>query len=52
VLKPTFDELFMTQFGRLARAVGDDVLDRIFFSLNEDCTWHRAWESFAHADRH
>jgi hypothetical protein len=19
------------------------VLDRIFFSLNEDCAWHRAW---------
>ena len=43
VLKPTFDELFMTQFGRVARAAGDDVLDRIFFSLNEDCAWHRAW---------
>jgi len=43
VLKPAFDELFMTQFGRLARAAGDDVLDRIFFSLNEDCAWHRAW---------
>jgi toluene monooxygenase system protein E len=43
VLKPAFDELFMTHFGRLARAAGDDVLDRIFFSLNEDCAWHRAW---------
>jgi toluene monooxygenase system protein E len=43
VLKPAFDELFMTQFGRLARAAGDDGLDRIFFSLNEDCAWHRAW---------
>ena len=43
VLKPAFDELFMTQFGRLARAAGDDVLDRMFFSLNEDCGWHRAW---------
>ena len=42
VLKPAFDELFMTQFGRLARAAGDYVLDRIF-SLNEDCAWHRAW---------
>ena len=37
VLKPAFDELFMTQFGRLARAAGDDVLGRMFFSLNEDC---------------
>jgi toluene monooxygenase system protein E len=43
VLKPAFDELFMTQFGRLARAAGDDVLDRMFFSLKEDCAWHRAW---------
>ena len=43
VLKPAFDELFMTHFGRLARAAGDDVLDRMFFSLNEDCAWHRAW---------
>ncbi len=43
VLKPALDELFMTQFGRLARAGGDDVLDRMFFSLNEDCAWHRAW---------
>ena len=42
VLKPAFDELLMTQFGRLARAAADDVLDRIFFSLNEDCAWHRA----------
>lgn len=43
VLKPAFDELFMTHFGRLARAAGDDVLDRMFFSFNEDCAWHRAW---------
>jgi len=33
----------MTQFGRLARASGDDVLERLFFSLNEDCAWHRSW---------
>jgi toluene monooxygenase system protein E len=37
VLKSAFDELFMTQFGRSARAAGDDVSDRLFFSLNEDC---------------
>jgi hypothetical protein len=43
VLKPAFDELFMTQFGRLARAAGDDALERMFFSLNEDCAWHRVW---------
>jgi toluene monooxygenase system protein E len=43
VLKPAFDGLFMTQFARLARAAGDDVLARIFISLDEDCAWHRAW---------
>src|SRR5258708_29405860 len=42
VLKPAFDELFITQFGRLARATADDVVDRMFFSLNEDSAWHRA----------
>jgi toluene monooxygenase system protein E len=45
VLKPAFDELFMTHLGRLARAAGDDVLERMFFSLNEDCRWHRAWSA-------
>jgi toluene monooxygenase system protein E len=43
VLKPAVDELFMTHVGRLAREVGDDVLERLFYSLNEDCAWHRAW---------
>jgi len=43
VLKPAFDELFMTHFARLARVAGDDVLELIFSSLNEDCAWHRAW---------
>ena len=43
VFKPAFDELFMTRLGRLARAAGDDVLERMFFSLNEDCRWHREW---------
>ena len=43
VLKPAFDGLFMTHFARLAHAAGDDVLARIFVSLDEDCAWHRAW---------
>lgn len=43
VLKPAVDEFFMTHVGRLAREVGDDVLERLFYSLNEDCAWHRAW---------
>ena len=43
VVKPAFDELFMTSFGRLALSQGDDVLGKIFLSLNEDCAWHREW---------
>ena len=43
VLKPMFDELFMTGVGRLAQSRGDDLLGRIFQSLREDCEWHRDW---------
>ena len=43
VLKPMFDELFMTGFGRLALREGDDLLGKIFLSLGEDCAWHRDW---------
>jgi toluene monooxygenase system protein E len=43
VLKPAFDELFMVQLARLARAAGDDVLAQVLGSLNEDCAWHKAW---------
>ena len=43
VLKPAFDELFMTQFGALAASQGDEALEKLFMSLNEDCAWHRAW---------
>ncbi len=43
VLKPMFDELFMTHFGQLAQRSGDHLLEKIFFSLNEDCRWHREW---------
>jgi toluene monooxygenase system protein E len=43
VLKPLFDELFMTRLALLARASGDDLLERVLCSLNEDCSWHRDW---------
>jgi hypothetical protein len=33
----------MLHLGRLARLQGDDVLERIFSSLDEDCNWHRQW---------
>lgn len=43
VLKPLFDELFMTRLALLARASGDDLLERVLCSLDEDCSWHRDW---------
>jgi toluene monooxygenase system protein E len=43
VVKPLFDELFMTAFARLAEAHGDPLLARVFAALGEDCAWHRAW---------
>ena len=52
VVKPAFDELLMTQFGRLARAAADDVLDRICFSLNERLRLASRLEWVAHVDRH
>jgi toluene monooxygenase system protein E len=45
VLKPAFDELFMSHFARLAASQGDEVLSQIFLSLNEDCAWHRQWSA-------
>lgn len=42
-VKPAVDELFMTHFARLAASQGDEILAKIFFSLNEDCAWHREW---------
>ncbi len=42
-VKPAFDELFMVHFGRLAAAYGDEVLQKLLVSLNEDCAWHRDW---------
>lgn len=45
VLKPAFDEFFMLDFGRLAQAAGDDVLERVLFALHEDCAWHRQWSA-------
>jgi toluene monooxygenase system protein E len=42
VVKPWFDELFVHHGARLAEAKGDPLLSRLFFSLHEDCRWHRA----------
>jgi toluene monooxygenase system protein E len=43
VLKPLVDELFMKHLGDLGRQEGDYMLGQIFYSLNEDCQWHRQW---------
>jgi toluene monooxygenase system protein E len=43
VLKPLVDELFMKHLSGLALERGDYLLGQIFYSLNEDCQWHRRW---------
>lgn len=43
VLKPLIDELFMTHLSDLALREGDYLLGQVFYSLNEDCRWHREW---------
>jgi toluene monooxygenase system protein E len=43
VLKPLMDEIFMNHFSDLALREGDYLLGQVFFSLNEDCHWHREW---------
>jgi toluene monooxygenase system protein E len=43
VLKPLIDELFMNHFSDLALREGDYLLGQVFYSLNEDCRWHREW---------
>jgi Methane/Phenol/Toluene Hydroxylase len=37
------DEVFMHHFSDLALREGDYLLGRVFYSLNEDCRWHREW---------
>jgi toluene monooxygenase system protein E len=43
VLKPLMDELFMVRLSDLALRQGDYLTGQIFYSLNEDCLWHREW---------
>jgi toluene monooxygenase system protein E len=43
VLKPIVDELFMKHLSDLALSEDDYLLGQIFYSLNEDCQWHRQW---------
>ena len=43
VLKPMIDELFLKCASELALGHNDHLLGQIFYSLNEDCHWHRQW---------
>jgi toluene monooxygenase system protein E len=43
VLKPLVDELFMKYLSDVAFREDDYLLGQIFYSLNEDCQWHRQW---------
>ena len=43
VLKPLLDEVFMNYLSDLALRAGDHLLGQVFYSLNEDCKWHREW---------
>jgi toluene monooxygenase system protein E len=43
VLKPLLDELFLKHVSDLALLEDDYLLGQIFYSLNEDCQWHRQW---------
>src|SRR5258708_26605588 len=42
-LKPLVDELFMKYLSDVALREDDCLLGQIFYSLNEDCQWHRQW---------
>jgi toluene monooxygenase system protein E len=43
VVKPMVDRLFMKHLSDLALQQGDYLLGQIFYSLDEDCQWHRQW---------
>jgi toluene monooxygenase system protein E len=43
VLKPLMDEIFMNHLSDLALREGDHLLGQVFYSLNQDCRWHREW---------
>ena len=43
VLKPLIDDLFLKRTSDLALGYDDHLLGQIFYSLNEDCQWHRQW---------
>jgi len=42
-VKPMIDQLLMSHYAERAKDAGDYLLFEVFFSLNEDCIWHRQW---------
>ena len=44
-LKPAFDAWAMETLPARAERTGDRYLGDLFFSLGEDCAWHRAWSA-------
>jgi toluene monooxygenase system protein E len=45
VLKPMIDEMFLKHTSDLALGQSDHLLGQVFYSLNEDCQWHRQWSA-------
>ena len=43
VVKPALDRLWLGRFGERLALAGDEVTQKIFQSLDEDCAWHRDW---------
>jgi len=43
VVKPLLDALFMDHLGTFAREGKDELLGEVFYSINEDCIWHKQW---------
>lgn len=43
VFAPAFDALFMRELAKIATLRGDRLLAQLWFSLEHDCGWHRAF---------
>lgn len=43
IVKPMIDDFLLKHISDLALGHDDHLLGQIFYSLNEDCQWHRRW---------
>jgi len=43
LVKPCLDGLFVSDFAELAREAGDDTLEKLLYSLGQDCQWQAEW---------